>query len=194
MDGSVLAAWVGAAVALAGAAAALIVGARQLQQMREQTRLQTEALHAASTPYVWADFRVDPAQGWLVHFVLRNDGPTVAQNVRVAVDPPIARTNVSSAFGDLADLPAFRSGMASLPPGREMRWSLGPATEIVATGTLGQHRVTIDFDGPFGPVPRFTYEIDFGDFPGSVHQPTGSLARVEKAINRLTDKIEPNGV
>ncbi|MBF0721938.1 hypothetical protein [Sanguibacter inulinus] len=185
MDGAAWVAIVGAAVASAAGLAAWL----QVRVMKEQTELQRQIHRDSQVPYVWVDFRIDPVHAWLVHLVIKNEGPTVATNVRVNFNPVVRREDVNSAFGELASLKAFTNGIASLPPGREMRWTLGSTVAIYNAGTLSRHRVEITHESAVGQHGPLVYELDFGDFPGASAQPQGSLKRIEAAIKKQTQAI-----
>ncbi|TKR27141.1 hypothetical protein FA014_01940 [Cellulomonas hominis] len=183
-------------ISVVGAAVALGVGIAswfQLSAMKEQTELQRQVQRDAATPYVWVDFRTDQAHAWLVQLVVKNEGPTVAEKVRVQIDPPVnrvgSRARASSEFGDLSELAALSSGITSMPPGREMRWTIGSSPDVLKEKALGKHHVTVTFEGPFGPVGPLEYDLDFADFPGSAVQPPGSLNQIAESIDKLTKRM-----
>lgn len=186
MEGAAWVAVVAAAIALGAGIAAVL----QVQEMKRQTELQLKIHQDSSLPYVWADFRIDEVHAWNVHVVIRNEGPTIATIVQVHFDPPLRRVRSTGDFGDLSQLTAFTSGIASLSPGKEMRWSLGPSNEVYKEGSVSRHQVTVKCDGPFGPMKPLTYELDFGSFPGAASQPVGSLDRIERAITAQAAKVD----
>lgn len=127
---------------------------QQVQLARRQTEVQEQLYREQPQPYVWLDYRIDPISYWLVDLVIKNEGPTTARNVKFGIDPMIRR---SKHFGDrvLAKLPGFLEGFAALPPGREMRWSLGSHADIfeqgALTGTTSPSRWT-DHSGPLSHI------------------------------------------
>jgi 3-methyladenine DNA glycosylase Mpg len=97
---------------------------RAAHAAEEQTKIQRQLRLDAAQPYVWADIRPDDGSGTLLNVVVGNSGPTVAEKVRVKVDPPLPAINqlqerVKIARTILAD------GIESLPPGRTLTWPLG---------------------------------------------------------------------
>lgn len=91
-------------VAVAAAAIALIAAAvtyvqarhvkRQADAAEKQTTLQEAIFQDGRQPYVWADFRLDETQGSLMQLMVRNEGPTVARDVRILFDPPLQGVGV----------------------------------------------------------------------------------------------------
>jgi hypothetical protein len=128
----------------------------------EQTEIQRQLRVDAAQPYVWVDIRPDDAQGTLLNLVVGNSGPTVAQNVRVKVDPPLPtiehfEERVRRAEARLVE------GIRSLAPGRTVVWRLGQGFNLLdGEGPLA-YTFTVAADGPFGPVPELTYVVDISE-------------------------------
>jgi hypothetical protein len=96
----------------------------------EQTKIQRQLRIDAAQPYVWVDIRPDESQGMMLDLVVGNSGPTVAEKVRVTVDPHLPSTaqlgeRVKAAQTLLSD------GIESLPPGRTLMWPLGAASKVI---------------------------------------------------------------
>ena len=73
-----------------------------------------------------------------------DSGSTVAKEVRVTFEPlpelPLSgNSHAAEARGLLA------RGIASLPPGREMKWNLGVVHQLMVTGVI--KKLTDKFDG-----------------------------------------------
>lgn len=145
---------------------------------------------AAAQPYVWADVRSADDQSMLLDLVVGNSGPTVAQNVRVEIDPPLP--TVGAVADDLTRkaMERMRNGMRSLAPGKTLYWHLGYSATILETDQPQIHRVTVDADGPFGPVPRLTYEVDLSDFRESNSRPSGTLHRLTRAVDGVAKELK----
>lgn len=62
---------------------------RAASAAEEQTKIQRQLRIDAAHPHVWADIRQDDAIGTLLNLVVGNSGPTVAEKVRVKVDPAL---------------------------------------------------------------------------------------------------------
>ncbi|MCU1591676.1 MAG: hypothetical protein JWP11_2932 [Frankiales bacterium] len=181
MDAS---AWVGAAGALV-ALIALYFTRQQVKHAKEQTGLQREMHRDAAQPYVWADIRPDLEQGYVLELVVRNDGPTVATQVRVTFDHPLPND-----FAAPGAEPRAAYSVASMPPGRELRWYLKGGPEwFDSKQTPRTFQVTVECLGPFGPAPTLRYQLDINDF-GDVQSPgAGSLKAVTKAIDGLAKAV-----
>lgn len=107
----------------------------QVALAKRQTEVQEQLYKDQQQPYVWVDYRMDEVTSWVIDLVLKNEGPTVATNVRVVIDPPIERATDFKDW-DLHTLPGFQNGFASIPPGREMRWTLGSHVDIFKRAPL----------------------------------------------------------
>ncbi|MCU1674379.1 MAG: hypothetical protein JWN77_2492 [Frankiales bacterium] len=181
MDAS---AWVGAAGAVV-ALIALYFTHQQVKQARDQTALQQEVRRDAAQPYVWADIRPDRGNGYVFELVLRNEGPTVATQVRVAFDHPLPND-----FGGPDPAPKSLYALASMPPGRELRWFLKGGPEWFESATLPRaFEVAIDCHGPYGPVPTLRYTLDINDFDDVQSPGIGSLKTVANAIEGLAKVV-----
>lgn len=155
--------------------------------MKRQTDLQQSIAEGSASPYVWADVRLQSRNGWNLEFVIGNSGPTVATNVRVAIDPPLPADH-EGAFLEAMHR-RLTDGLSSLAPGRTLHWTLGPSADLVnRTGSLA-HRIRITCDGPHGAVPVAEYNIDMADFRESVARHDGSLVDVAREIAALTKKL-----
>jgi len=169
----------------------------QVALAKRQTEIQEQLYRDQQQPYLWVDFRVDPVSYYLIDLVLKNEGPTVATNVRVTMDPPIQRSSAFTIEKRLLDLPGFANGFASIPPGREMRWSLGTHVEIFEERSFHRHTVTIEFDGPFGPAEPLVYVLDYSDAkamalrdPGSLKSMTEALTKGNRELMRVLGRVE----
>lgn len=132
---------VAAVVAAVAALASLPFTARaakaakiQAETARQQAQLQMDLLRQASQPTVWADIRPDNRQGGLVVLMLKNEGPTVAKNITVTIDPPLPNTfgPISASIRDTEAVLA--SGLSSVAPGRSLEWSFAVAWQLLAEG------------------------------------------------------------
>lgn len=171
---------VAAMIALASMTAAFW----QARNARHQTNLQQRMLEDAAQPYVWADIRPDDRDAAFFHLTLKNEGPTVAEEVRVVIDPPLP-----AAWQPSAPVGPRSSDFESLPPGRIMVWNLGSANEIVATDHM-QFDITISAKGPYGKLPPRTYRLDLSQYKGNAMRAPGTLSGVAKAITDLTKQVQ----
>jgi hypothetical protein len=154
----------------------------------KQSEIQLQLRKDAAQPYVWIDVRPDDVAGVLLNLVVGNSGPTIAQNVRAKIDPPLRAIDQLKDRAETAqDLLA--RGISSLPPGRTLVWPLGQGFNILAGDGPKRHTVTVTADGPFGAVPPLTYSLDLSDWKGHMHQPCGSIHLLTKAVENVGDKF-----
>lgn len=166
-----------------------------------QTELQREAAKAAAAqsehqrksaqdavqPYVWVDVTPDEAQGTILNLVLGNSGPTFAHNVRATIEPPLPQGGLRGATSGQKRL---SEGIMALGPGRKLVWSLGVGHEVVQEDEPRVHTITIDAEGPFGPLPQQIYKINLTDIRETRDAPEGNLYFVRKAIEKVAEKID----
>ncbi|WP_267244043.1 hypothetical protein [Streptomyces sp. PR69] len=153
-----------------------------------QTDLQRKIAEDAAQPYVWLDVRADAAQGTAFNLILGNSGPTFANNIRATIEPPLPSD--PSSKGDAAQR-RLRNGIKSLGPGHKLVWFIGVGHQIVKDDISQLHTITVEAEGPHGPLPPMTYEIDLSDFRETRDAPEGNLHYVRKAIEKIEKKL-PN--
>lgn len=154
------------------------------QQGQIQLQLRTDA----AQPYVWIDVRPDDVTDVLLNLVVGNTGPTIAQNVRATIDPPLRAIDQLKDRAETAqDLLA--RGISSLPPGRTLVWPLGQGFNILEGDGPKRYTVTVTAEGPFGPVPPLTYVLDLADWKGHMHRPAGSVHLLTKAVENIERKL-----
>lgn len=120
----------------------------------------------------------------LDHARCSNEGPTIAEDVHLVLDPPIhAKQGIVT---DEDQISVLSRGLTSLSPGREMHWILGGHPSM--TEVLGRHRVTITYRGPAGPVSR-SYYLDYADFLGMSVMSAVTLKQVTDEIKALTTAV-----
>lgn len=183
-------AWIAAAAAVISLTSVAVAvfsarnAARQTALAQRATELQRQALESAAQPYVWVDLRPDESHAQLMRLVAVNQGPTVATDVDIAIEPP---------------LPAHRSGqpagpsgrLASVPPGRTISWTIGNG----GTATLfdgsdpTRYRVKVTATGPYGPV-QLEYDLDLNDYAQAAAIAPGTLFGVTQSLNKLTKAVE----
>jgi hypothetical protein len=178
---------VGAVIAAAAAVVALYFTAIAAKAARDQTKVQQKLREDAAQPYVWADVRTEDEHGVVMMLVVGNSGPTVATDVKVRIDPPLP--NIEQLQGASAAQERLARGFKSLPPGRTLGWWLGQGWNVIAKEGPQVHRITITAQGPFGPIPELSYDIDLAEFREQEMTPQGSLNGLTNAVKELTKKI-----
>jgi hypothetical protein len=134
-----IAAWATFVVALVAAGFALLQvnAARRLRE--EQTR-----------PFVVVDF---DARSIIVDLVIENVGPTLAQNVHLAFDPPLVSSLKSN---DLSKNPALVYGFPTLVPGKKIRILFDRYPDRLTSGLPMTFNVEVSYAGPTGKARRKT--------------------------------------
>lgn len=160
----------------------------QAASARRQTNLQQRMLEEAAQPYVWVDIRPDDRDAAFFHLVLRNEGPTVAEDVYISIDPPLP-----SVWRPSRPVGPSGTDFSSIPPGRTMVWNLGVASEIIGTKTAKKFNITVSAKGPYGDVPPHTYRIDLAQYDGHAMRAQGTLSGVTRAISELTKQVKKSG-
>ncbi|MFI2490270.1 hypothetical protein ACH47X_25385 [Promicromonospora kroppenstedtii] len=154
----------------------------------EQTKIQQQLRLDAVQPYVWADLRPDAKQSQLLVAVVGNSGPTIATNVRVTFDPPLESTVLAETGRTVSEL--LLAGLPSLPPGRQMVWFLGLGSKVMSADAALRFTITVDADGPHGPLPQLRYVVDVVVHGESIDSPDGSLHLVRKAIEDVASAVK----
>jgi hypothetical protein len=177
--------WValGAAVSILSlmvAGFSLIYARRSANASREQTKQQKQAAKDAAQPMLWVDIRGDDGQGQALALLLGNSGPSIARNVKVTFDPALP-----SALDIKPILEILKQGIASLAPGRTMRWALGAADATSDWDGHTAYRVRIEAEGPFGTIEPLEYVISVDDLDGSRAAP-GNLRAVAAELREMT--------
>ncbi len=75
-----------------------------------------------------------------------------------------------------------RTASHRLGPGIGWCGRRGRAFELLNEDVPQIHTVTIDAEGPFGPIPTMVYELNLADLRETDNDPAGSLHLVRKAI------------
>lgn len=172
-------------VSAVAAVAAAYAASRSARLAGEQIKNQRGQFESSMQPYVWVDIRPREEDGQFLVLVVGNSGPTVATDVRIHVDRDVPHAHRHSEQLQRT-LDRFNAGHASLPPGRSHSWGLGTAVEVLDDPDMDRRiTVTIDANGPYGPVEPLKYRIDLNDWRETSVQARGSLYRVEKAVQSM---------
>src|SRR5215204_859861 len=157
----------------------LIYVTRSANASREQAKQQKQAAKDAAQPMLWVDIRGDDGQGQAL--LLGNSGPSIARNVKVLFDPvPPATLDIKPI------LEILKKGIASVPPGRTMQWTLGAAQNPSDREGHKAYRVRIEAEGPFGAIEPLEYVISVDDLHGSRTAPPGNLHAVAAELREMT--------
>lgn len=174
-----IAAAVAAAYAARAANASAKAAQRQLPEVQRQAEAANEQVRAAQEqveiqrrtridelqPQVWVDIQLD--QEVLLVLAVGNNGPSVARNVQVFVEPPIVPIEQFTERFNLA-LDRLGHGLPALTPDRVLTWPIGQSFNIIKEGCSQLHAFKLLADGPFGPIEPVKFTIDLADFGGSM--------------------------
>ena len=159
----------------------LIFVRRSAKASREQTKQQKQAAKDAAQPMVWVDIRSDDGQGQALVLLLGSSGPSIARNVKVVFDPaPPSTLDIKPI------LEILKQGIASLPPGRTMQWTLGAPHNTSDWDAHKAYRIRIAAEGPFGAIDPLEYVISIDDLDGSRAEPPGNLHAVAAELHEMT--------
>lgn len=161
----------------------------QVEAAREQTRLQRAIADEAVQPYVWADIQPDKKQGTILDLVIGNTGPTVATDVKVTFDAQLPLSAEARMTSDYL-VRTLAKGLRSLAPGREIRWHLGTAPDLLSQDTPKPILIRVEAAGPHGPLPTLEVPVDASQWRTSKDAPDGSLHLVRKSIQELTKAVD----
>ena len=145
--------------------------------------------------------RADDQSGQMLTLIIGNSGPTIATAVVVTFDPPLRDTAFESAAHHGEE--RLNAGLASLPPGRFLSWSMGTTRRIFTDPVVPMsYAVTIDARGPFGPIEPLVYTIDLNDIrnnprdsvtPGTLYGITEAVTALGKTVKEIA-REDPGSV
>ena len=151
-----------------------------------EMRLAREAQYR---PLVVVDLESNSERG-TYHFVLRNAGASVARNVTIAIDRPLANP-VNPQLMDEGSLRWIRRGLPVLAPGKEHRMLLG-AWGNFSKDAARQHQVTVSYRNDTGQrAYSDAFALDFDALPGrpsdakTVHSVADEIEKLNRSVSEL---------
>lgn len=164
--------------------AAAVFGRRQLREAKELREAQTR-------PFVVID--LGTSAHTLFDLVVRNIGPTLAQNVRFEFNPPIRSTDANL---DPNKLKMFREGISTLAPGKEIRTLFDKGPTRHESDLPDIYEVTVSYRDQTG---KRNYEekvdLDFGlywDRPTVARRDVHDLHKQLETIAKEIRRWRPN--
>lgn len=174
------------------------ISERILKEM-EATREQEVA------PYVVAYFDLENEGGHLppaVFFTVKNEGRTVAKNVKLEFDPPLPTLAYSPEPRNLNDLRMIKDGIPVMPPGFKIRTTFGFYPALAEKGM--SYKVKISFNGLRDKPDSSEYVLDLSPFSDLLYDvPQGmpqlieqlkktyeSIDKIRERFNSLADRID----
>ena len=166
-----------------------------------QTELQRQIAREARLPMLWADIRPHPEHRSVMCLFVGNNGPTTAHDVRVVISPRVRPGPIAFACDEAQD--AAAAGIAALPPGRTLEWSMGLAHEllkvpdqpeaftITVTGTASDGTALSDaFRSRFSDIRHTRASSDNIE---DIAQQAKHLLNEFRTLNRTLDRLARNG-
>lgn len=162
----------------------------QLASIAKESYELTKQIHAEqSQPYVFADIRSSEHEPQLVVLLIRNQGPTVATDVRVTFSPAIAVDPARPDIGPLSELT-----VSSLAPGAQIVRACG-----VGSTWLDQSpdriTITVNGQGPHGTLAPVRHHIDMIALRQSLaahktlHHVVQAVEKIAKGVDAITRKL-----
>lgn len=146
---------------------------------------------------VWADIRPDPERRSLICLFVGSNGPTVAHDVRVVIEPRVVSGPNETRCDQGQD--AAASGIASLPPGRTLIWTLGVGHELLDVANQPEaFTVTITGRASDGTLLEDRFVSRFGDirYTSAADGPVEDIAQQRKHLlsevrtfNRVAERV-----
>lgn len=183
-----------AAILAAGfAGSQAIAAARQARYAQEQLLLAEKVRKDQAQPYVFVDLAPDEHSPQKLMLVVQNTGTTVAHNVRVTFDPPL-QSITKPQFAE--NNPILDRPISTLPPGRRIRWFWEIGFRLFGDSEVPhRYTVTVNADGPFGPVDELIYNIDLDDLRHSdaseppLRKLVDEVQKSRKALEKISQEI-----
>ncbi len=183
-------------VAIVAVALSTLLSVRALYQSNVANKLTKkssgfadQARRDAADPRVWLDIRPNDEHAGLLMLYIGNNGPSVATNVRVTFDPPLAFSEPVRANKVEEVTTLLAAGLTSLPPGRRLQWSLGVAHEAVAALSNSGYMIEINAEGPTGALAPVRFPINVSDIRYNLAAPPGTLNGISVSMEKATTKI-----
>ncbi|MGP4024187.1 hypothetical protein [Actinomadura sp. 3N407] len=173
----------------------------QAEIASKQYDLAAKIRKEQNDPYVIVDIRESPFARNFLYLVIENIGTTIARNVRIEFEPPLASSR-EEALGDaihgkIRDAKIFTNGIPMLPPHRRMEFLLDFGPDRLDQGLDTFYRVRVEADGPEGPAETMQYEIDLGTLygprfhrPKTLHEAVESLQSMQKTLLNIEKSLK----
>ena len=149
------------------------------RQVSEAKRLREEQ----ARPFVVVDFDVD----WLTELTIENVGRTIAHDVRLAFDPPLASTLSKPWPWEESTL--FRSGIPTLVPGKRISVNFDSVISRFESDLPLAYRVEVSYRGYGKRRFEDAYVLDLGLYKGTTPPPKG-IPEVVERLKGLHDEIK----
>lgn len=169
----------------------------QADTANRQLALSEQVRREQAEPHVVVDIVPSPLVHWIFLLVIENIGPTVARNVRIRFDPPPKRVmDQNQGRKPISDWFMFAEGIPIMPPGRRIELMFDRTFDLLNADLPLMYTVTVDSEGPFGPVETFTYKIDLNIFyehdrinPQNIHTIGQEVSKIRKGLEGIRAEL-----
>jgi hypothetical protein len=179
------------AIAACAQSGLLIVAASiAFWQVNEARRLR----EAQAQPYVVVSLESDPDHPWAISIVVKNIGTTVARNIHLDFDPPLASTLDKDSDRRMIDWIAIRDGIPTLVPGQSMGMLfdslLSRYADIDSNEFPRKTSVTVSYTGDITKRERnqpysYVYDLDFNVYYGAHYVGRKGLDDIAKTLDSI---------
>lgn len=133
---------------------------RQIAQTGEAQQTTRQAQQEALQPTVVVDIVPAPNDRSVMMLVIENIGPSIARNVRIAASPPPTRSFDRADGKQMHEWHVFTRGIKTMPPRHRMEFLYDIGFQRFKPGVPTEFTFVVDAEGPFGPAPQLTFDID----------------------------------
>ncbi|MBX7266549.1 hypothetical protein KIF24_11210 [Micromonospora sp. Llam7] len=182
------------------------LGRRQIELLLQQVA-QTDAAHRATRqaqeeslqPMVVVDIGPAPNDRSVLMLSIENIGPSIARNVRIELAQPITTSLDGDGRNPIHEWHIFTRGVKTMPPGHRMELFFDIGAQRFKPGVSNEFTFIVNADGPFGPAPELTYDIDLTPMQDTwIGQTTigklvEQLQEVNSKLGSLTSTVRETG-
>ncbi|MEU2703343.1 hypothetical protein [Micromonospora aurantiaca (nom. illeg.)] len=171
---------------------------KQITQAEDAQRALRQAQEEALQPMVVVDILPAPNDRGVMMLVIENIGPSIARNVRIDVSPPPVRAAGDPNGKAIHEWGVFTRGIRTMPPRHRMEFFFDVGFQRFRDGINNVFTFVVNAEGPFGPAPELTYEIDLevmretwigqatlGKVIQQMEKGTRAIGELAEAVSRL---------
>lgn len=176
-----------------------VLAREQADIANRQLALSEQVRREQQEPYVVVDIQLNRYIGNVFDVVIENVGSSMARNIKIVFDPPLERVRDLDVTqpGPLADVYLFAEGIAQIPPRHRLEFFLDLTFERLNSDLPRTYTVTVDAEGPFGPVETLTHKIDLNIYVGgigrlqvnTIHQGVKELEKIRSVMGKASESI-----
>lgn len=169
------------------AVVAVVASVFAYSQVREARRAREDQIR----PFVVVDIQPSPVWGNILNLVVENIGATLARDVRLTFNPPLATSIKDYAIGASV---LITEGIPALPPRRQVTAMFDISHDRVNTDLPMRYQATVALSDARGrPQETIEYIIDLGFLYGlrrvneyGMHHAAKALQGIEQNVKRWT--------